>query len=605
MNVRERSRNAGLAVGVGGALVVALVAWFARGERLERVSRAPEVEVAAEAPAAELAPVRVEPGAATSERAALAPAVVEEAEVAGTATLVGRVVLPDSARAARMADVRVWWTYERGVARTGSLVTRAPVTPKTDGSFRLANLPVEVPLVLWANAPFAHDFGQALETFGAGEQRTMELVLEGLVTIAGRVVDTAGTAIKGITVRVKATEPARAGDRGGVASRDLSTISDEQGEFRLDRLARGLWTIGAEEMVVGGSEQIIDTRGGDVLGLEFVLEAESCLLVRIRWPDGTLESGLQYRHEAGIRVRIRGEGEIEFCGLEAGAHEFLFAANRSDGVHCIAIGRARLPETRELDLVLREPGLVSLTGTVRDEHGNAVPSARVVAHAAGLPGEEAPAGGGTFELGELPEGRWSLQAFADGLWCPARTILVDAHTLPQDFVLEPATIIRGRVVDAEGRAVDGARLFGGTPLSLETFTDAEGRFAHAVLPGTLELIASAKGHSASLPRELTLAEGEQLSDVLLALRPACTLIACVRDTNGAPVSGATVSIVGRIADFVTDARGVATLEGIPLGHFKLRTVAAGFRRIEQEFDLEPGPPLTLDVVLTRSGPGGH
>lgn len=546
----------------------------------------------------ELVPARAAPVAASAERTALAPEVVEEAEVAGTATLVGRVVLPESVRAARMADVRVWWTYEHGVARTGSLVTRAPVTPKADGSFRLANLPVEVPLVLWANAPFALDFGQALEAFRAGEQRTMELVLEGTVAIGGRVVDTAGVPMEGVSVRVMPSEPPPAGERGGVASRDLSATSGKQGEFRLGRIARGLWKVVAKEKLVDGSEVLVDTRGGDVLGLELVLEPESCLLVRVKWPDGTPASGIQ--HDLGSSMVFLDEGELMFCGLPAGEHELLFAANR-DGVHGIAIARVLLPDTSELELVLRQQQPIALRGTVRDERGNAVPGARVIAHAGEHLSKEAPAGDGTFEVGELPEGRWSLQVFADGLWCPARTLLVDAHTLPQDFVLEPAATIRGRVVDAEGRAVAGARLFGGKPLTPNTLTDPEGRFSYAVQPGTLELLASAKGHSASLPLALTLGEGEQLADVVLTLRPACTLLVRVTDTNGVPVQGATVSIVGRIADFATDAHGFATLEGIPLGHFKLRTEADGFRRNEQEFDLEPGPAQTIDVVLTRSG----
>ena len=602
--VRDRSRNVGLAVAVGVALVVAGVAWFLRGERPQQSSRAVEVEATAERAASELVPARVEPEAASSERKALAPEVVEEAEDAGLATLVGRVV-PDPAPArARMGDVRVWWTYERGVARTGSLVTRAPVTPKVDGSFRLANLPLDVPLVLWANAPFALDWGRALAAFTAGERRTIELALAGPVAIAGRVVDTARVAMAGITVWAKAVEPPPADDRGGVASRDLSTASNEQGEFRLGRLARGLWTVGAKEKVIGGNEALVDTRGGDVFGLEFVLEQESCLLVRIIWPDGSPASGVQYEHAAGTSVTVGDDGEFAFCGLDAGEHELLFAANRG-GVYGIATVRVRLPDSRKLDLVLHEPRPVFLTGTVRDQQGNAVPGARVIAHVADLLSKEAPAGDGTFELGELPEGKWSLQVLADGLWCPPRKLLVDALTLPQDFVLEPAATIRGRVVDAEGRAVAGARLFGGTPLAPSTLTDAEGRFSYSVLPGKLQLLASAKGHSASLPLALTLDEGEQLADVVLALRPACTLLARVFDASGAPVAGATVSLGGRIPNFETDAHGMATLSDLPPGHFKLRTEAAGFRRSEQELDLAPGPAQTIDVVLTRLDASGR
>lgn len=561
----------------------------------------------------ELVPVRVEPGTIGAERAELVQETVEESVEAGGAVLVGRVVAPEAERA-RMGDVRVWWTYEAGVARSGSLVTRAPVTPKADGNFRLANLPVDVPLILWANAPFAHDWGRALEAFTEGEQRTLELVLEGPVAIAGRVIDTAGIALAGVTVRVEEAEPRPAEDRGGVAGRHLSTVSDERGEFRLGQLSRGLWSIGTHKNLADGSEQILDTRAGDVLGVELVQEAEKCLVVRLRWPDGTPASGIQYKHESGTRVRLGNDGELVFCGLPSGEHELLFAANR-DGVHGIAIARVRLPGTDELELVLREPQPASLRGTVRDPHGRAVPGARVVAHVAKLGSRETPAGGGKFELDGLPEGRWNVKVLADGYWTPPRSLIVDALTLPQDFVLAPGASIRGRVVDTEGRPVEGARLSGGTSLVEDALTDAEGRFSCTVAPGTLELLASAKGYSASLPLELTLGEGEQLADVVLVLRPTCTLFARVRDTSGVPIHGATVGLMeqltnkvslrGRFSDSETDARGVATLEGIPAGHFTLCAEAPGFHRTEQKSYLEPGPPLTLDVVLTRSEPGGR
>ncbi|MSR64096.1 MAG: hypothetical protein EXS08_16870 [Planctomycetes bacterium] len=47
------------------------------------------------------------------------------------------------------------------------------------------------------------------------------------------------------------------------------------------------------------------------------------------------------------------------------------------------------------------------------------------------------------------------------------------------------------------RAVAGARILGGKALATDTLTDAEGRFSYAVLPGTPQLLASAKGHRAT------------------------------------------------------------------------------------------------------------
>ena len=620
--MRDRSRNVGLVVGVGAALAVALVAWFLRGERARPVPRPFEVEESSPARSTDqLVPARVEPEAASSERTALAPEVVEEVDDPGAATLVGRVVLPVTAGTrGRMADVRVWWNYEHGVRHKGSLATRAPVTPKADGSFRLVNLPIDAPLVLWASAPFALEWGRTLAPFRAGERRTIELTLEAPVTVAGRVVDTAGAPRAGLTVRVAPSERSAAEERGGVAGRDLTTTSDELGEFRFGRLGHGLWKLElkekdqggssplfAEEVAVEGGQRLVDTRGGDVLGLEFVLEREDCLVVRLTWPDGRAARGAVCRASGGTRVKSRDDGQLELCGL-TGEHELLFSDTRAGGTRGVAIARVRLPDTRELELVLHEPRTLSLTGTVRDEHGNALSGARVVARVDESSRQEVPAGDGSFEFLELAEGFWSLQPLAEGYWCDPREVLVHALAPPQDFVLRPVATIRGRVVDAEGRAVAGARIHGGNPLAESTLSDDQGCFSYGVQPGALRLLASAKGHSSSEPLELELTEGQQLGEVVLALRPACNLFARVFDDAGAPVSGAKVSIVGRSASYRTDAQGVATLQGIALGHFTLRVEAPGFLRSEQELDLAPGPARTLDVVLTRreadDGPGG-
>ncbi|MEQ1893516.1 MAG: carboxypeptidase-like regulatory domain-containing protein [Planctomycetota bacterium] len=611
----SRARTIWLGLGLLGVCGLVLAAWLARAERpAEPVSlREERAEEAASASA--LAPAFAPEEGGREERVVSEPALESERETVAAsdeAVLFGRVTLPSSPSArGRMADVRVWWTHEHGVARAGSLATLPPVTPDASGRFRLVELPLDVPLVLWAHTSFGPEAGRALAPFMPGERREVELALESWVVIAGLVLGEDSLPLEGLVIRASRQDGAGPSERGGAKGSDMTRQSGADGSFEFARLTSASWLLDFDHRPLLGGEPLVDARRGDVRGLVFVLARPDCLRVVVRWPDGTIaEDAYPSSLVMGKGVSMRSQRDgWSFCGLPAGEHEFVFSAEREDGGGvAIATAHARIPGPDQLEIFLHEPARLSLFGTVRDERGRVVPGARVQAHQRGTNRQEVDASDGLFELEDLEEGRWTVQALAEGSDCAPRELLVDALTPPQDFVLVAATEVRGTVLDADGQPVAGANVRGGrvisqgesSLLSAEAqSTGARGEFGFPVRPGKLVLTASAPGHASSLPLELELTPGETRTDVVLSLRPSCALRARVLDSSGAPVVGATLSLVGRAARIDTDAHGEATLTDLPPGRFQLRTEATGFLRTEFELDLRPGPPRTHEIILQR------
>jgi hypothetical protein len=349
---------------------------------------------------------------------------------------------------------------------------------------------------------------------------------------------------------------------------------------------------------VGGSALLVDARAGDVHGLEFVLASEACLAVCATWPDGSRVGGLQCDVQRSDMKgpRLRDDGRFEFCGLPEGALELVFESKRNR-VSGIAVARVTLPDTRELDLVLHEPGVFGLAGSVRDPHGNPLTEGRVNAWSNGLSSRHARIEGGAFQFTELTEGRWSLQVEADVGWCPSRSVVVDALTAPQEFELRPATRVTGRVVDALGQLVVNAKincdenlLHGGN------VTDAAGAFMLETPPGKIRLVAEAKGFLPSQPVVLELAEGEQRHGIELALRPACTLLVRVSGASRILLP-AKVSLVGLQETAETDEKGLATFDELAPGVVRVRVEMLLHEKYEEDVEVRPGAPRVIDVTL--------
>ncbi len=172
--------------------------------------------------------------------------------------------------------------------------------------------------------------------------------------------------------------------------------------------------------------------------------------------------------------------------------------------------------------------------TVRTENGEAAADVVVRAWSIDvpeLPALEAPAH--EFEHGwsALHPGTWKLAAFASD-YAPStmETCWLDGTPRQLDFVLRRYACVAGKLVDASGAAIVGARIvarqardwpdgFGVTPS--ESVSGADGAFELArVLPEPAQLVVEVKSKWWNCGEELRLASGATRKDLVFVWNPA-------------------------------------------------------------------------------------
>lgn len=218
----------------------------------------------------------------------------------------------------------------------------------------------------------------------------------------------------------------------------------------------------------------------------------------------------------------------------------------------------------------------------------------------------------------------SIGTRAPSAVAPEREVVVRGWSTPPRIRAEVAAparsaLLRGRVLDAEGRAVAGARVLGGrseqSADELAT-SDVEGRFALAPEEeGPLFVHALAEGHAPSLVLR-AFPRASEAPELVLALRgPEAKLELFVLDADEHPLSGAGVRVGDRAMpaflpggepawtaparEAHTDADGRAVFGSLPEGSTDVRAQLDGYVRVKRQVDLGAGSSRTLRFVLPR------
>jgi len=188
------------------------------------------------------------------------------------------------------------------------------------------------------------------------------------ITIRGRVVDPEGQPVA--RANLYAIPP----DASDWSSRP-DRVSNEQGEFELRDLARGLWKVGAHNADARKpAEAMIDARDGDVQGVQLVLTRGGCLSGRVSWPDGSPVALARYKAEldwSGGSSSSTGtfrDGVLDRCGLEGEGWSLEVTAQRE-----LEFGHLRREgltlDAGELDLVLETIPTFGVRVVVTDPTG--------------------------------------------------------------------------------------------------------------------------------------------------------------------------------------------------------------------------------------------
>lgn len=470
--------------------------------------------------------------------------------------------------------------------------------------------------------------------------RAPALALQPATSLAGTVLDESGAVLEGIVV---AATP-----EGGPPGLSPSAVvawgsSDRAGQFELRGLTPGTpYRIEEAQAGLFGTPQTVTTsrpgapppplrlvlaasRGvrGRVLDLAGQPIPEAEVLLRAARPPK--RSDLQMieplrPEEEPYRARTDARGVFTVRELPA-LHLDLIA--RKPGfapavVRGLQVRPGKMPQPAG-DIVLR-PG-VRLAGRVVDRAGRGIAGAAI--HPvqqiddldrleAGLR-ERQPAavssGDGSFVLDDQPAGApLSLVVSAQG-FTPAGLRGVRAP-LPQPLVvrLDPAALVRGRVLEEGGAGIPGARISlewrntlpekpsvqTGNPVVRTAVSDREGRFELRNVPqGSAAVAAEAEGFVSSDPLPVTVPQDPK-NEWTVTLQRGAILEGRISTQRGDPVGGARITAGSALTR--SDDDGKYLLVGVPLGEVEVEVLHSDYPRLVRPLSIESGSNV-FDVQL--------
>jgi hypothetical protein len=315
----------------------------------------------------------------------------------------------------------------------GSSPVLARTTAASDGTFSLDGLP-EGTVELWAESPR----GAALQPGVASGTEGVELILAKGVSLAGSVVDEAGTPLSDVQVTLFHEEHSR--------YFELRTGAD--GRFKVGPLPEGPYSL------------VASTPGLLPAYLSSVIqeEVEEIVLHPPRRISGQVLSAGQPAPGAKVRVAYTGhvaetdaQGRFSFEPFAPDTYEL--QAER-DGQH--ALDQVEVTEEEsEVHVTLNLGPPLYVEGTVRDDAGQPIAKAWIGVMSVSnvsLSQMAHTEADGRYRLGPLPSGTYSFSVEAEGYEdVISQEEPVSEGRGPLDFTLPRLVLVEGIVTDAEGQ----------------------------------------------------------------------------------------------------------------------------------------------------------
>ncbi|HEX6085943.1 MAG TPA: carboxypeptidase regulatory-like domain-containing protein [Thermoanaerobaculia bacterium] len=477
--------------------------------------------------------------------------------------------------------------------------------------------------------------------------------------ITGVVLDANNRPVGGAELRIREAGASRdALWPEGLPSR---TTSGANGAFRLEALPHRSYSVEASHAGFAPSAVVVKEKRS---GVEIVLTPGQSAFGKVTDENASPVAAAEVRltpstdaprflrtvdaEEARV-VFTDGEGNFRLENLPRGAFDLEV---RAENFAPATMRGVNVDSDRAADVgvIALERGIV-LEGLIMDADDRPVAGATVLAYPpspAGIRGAGvsrlAAAAGEAREATSRGDGRFAITGLRAGetVEVTARKAGFVATTLPQlelpqrdpvTIILEPGSRVSGRVSNEQGEAVVGAVVSvrpsdSALPpgLSGQTITsDAAGAFTLGELPpGKFALAASARGYMAAEARVIDVRKGEQLDDVTLTMRRGSVVEGVVLGPNGAPATGARITVRGRLTpermldlevagSVRTDGEGRYRMEGVSPGPQTIVanddryarasrevTVQAGTNRVD--FRLTEGATLSGRVVDGSGAP---
>ncbi|MFT7485090.1 MAG: hypothetical protein ACI9F9_000936 [Candidatus Paceibacteria bacterium] len=456
----------------------------------------------------------------------------------------------------------------------------------------------------------------------AGEKHELEVELRSGAQIMGVVLDDQQQPIAGVALRVAIPGPA--GESSGTLR---ETESNPDGTFVLDHVITGEnleVTARHDEYTQGKLRLEEKLRDNQTLrNLELLLSQGETITGRVVFGDGVPAVAAIVRVSidlASVELAMMGQvagrarpreaetdetGHFTIRGLSSDKFKLVASLEMDEGEYA-GDWRARQTGVKggQSDVELVLDGVSSLRGLVLSPPEFPIGAFEVKLRLKGSGGmmgvgverrEESfdhPEADGAFEAQRIPPGTWEVVVNAEGFSASA----MQEIELPQaagmerpSFLLTPASSVAGRVTDAAGNAVAGAKVGPSRALAdmmagagaeggPQAISDHEGEYLLEGLdPGSCSLVANLTGFAGSEPMVLDLVSGELIEDIELVLRVGGTIEGTVQSGDG-PAAGRMV-VIQSLPTYAsrhvmqTDSEGAFRAEHLEAGSWQVVSMA--------------------------------
>ncbi len=513
-----------------------------------------------------------------------------------TSRLGGRVV--DEA-GIPIAGARVELDMVRTLGAASFGMPRSDAETADDGSFLFDGLePGRGGLT--ASAPGRRTVRNQGIVLGAGEsQLEHELRLEPGATITGTVRDAEGTPLEGVRVLI----PDGHSSPAMIMMSGSGVLTNADGRFRLEGAAVGRRLLEAHAPGFRTGKVELELAAGENVA-DFALERGAVISGRVLAPGGEPISGATVRVLAGPGRPSFGlpsaqsdpQGRFRIDGLEPGTISVIaeaegYAATQSPPIEAAG-------EVAGIDLVLERGARIvgELRGLSFDQLGRVVVAAtRSSSRLRGSASFE-----GRYTIEGVGPGRWSVVAMIEGRVARGEVDVpagVDEVQLDLEMV-EGATLVGRVVVDGEpgaGMRISGSR--DGAP-GFFGATDPAGAFRFEGLAAGTYRVTVTEGLTMLASRDIAVEAPETTID--LTIRPAAIAGVVVREMDGSPIGGASVSVGSerlRSAPVLTDGNGRFRVPRVAPGPSFVLATAEGFAQQRLELELAEGETETVEIEL--------